>query len=391
MLYLLIPLLVCAFLALWASATFTTDGTEMVRTGTVSDLDPILSVLMTAAYGDPSVVIKPGLSDDRLKVTFPEGHARLEVFLDAGSEAGRRARCLAVLGDLGLSPIATGGDGEGCDLTCEVEGPVDSVARVIKEAFLRLFDVDSGHEAEFRVTAHYHDQSVITRALTTKPVGDSPNKPAAMTRGRDSESVTSGRRGCLGGLVQLLLLPVPFMWAYLQFGVAAASAMLIAILLIREVYQRYKRQDFRFRFLDLLKLLIVGLSGVTALSGDPLYLQLVPIVVLSVAAAAQLLVAVFNLRPIFPEEDIELSKAIKWLFTFAIVVTCVCGAIFYDYLRTCCSLDSWMWFFAFARLELLLGLLTAAMPMIFYQVFGQVEETCEVRREEETGVKDERP
>ncbi len=38
-----------------------------------------------------------------------------------------------------------------------------------------------------------------------------------------------------------------------------------------------------------------------------------------------------------------------------------------EYLRATLTLDAWMWFFAFARIELFLGFVTSAIPFLVYQ------------------------
>ena len=38
-----------------------------------------------------------------------------------------------------------------------------------------------------------------------------------------------------------------------------------------------------------------------------------------------------------------------------------------EYLRATLTLDAWMWFFAFARIELILGFLASSIPFLVYQ------------------------
>ena len=47
-------------------------------------------------------------------------------------------------------------------------------------------------------------------------------------------------------LAGILLLPVPFMFAYLEFGYPAASAVLVVVIVFREVYRRWKKSKSGF-------------------------------------------------------------------------------------------------------------------------------------------------
>ena len=88
-------------------------------------------------------------------------------------------------------------------------------------------------------------------------------------------------------LAKLLLLPVVFMTAYLQFGLSAAALVLILILAALEVDRRYRKKS-GFKYRDVIKIVVLGLAVMTILQGAPIYLQLVPTVVLIAAAMALL-------------------------------------------------------------------------------------------------------
>ena len=59
--------------------------------------------------------------------------------------------------------------------------------------------------------------------------------------------------------------------------------------------------------------------------------------------------------------------------SFAILATCAGGIATNEFLRANVTLDVWVWFFAFVRIELLLGFLTSSMPFFLYQVRQDLE------------------
>lgn len=55
------------------------------------------------------------------------------------------------------------------------------------------------------------------------------------------------------------------------------------------------------------------------------------------------------------------------IFIFALIVTCLGGAAWNEYLRTTITLDSWIWCFAFVRIEFLFGFVATVIPAAIYR------------------------
>ena len=172
-------------------------------------------------------------------------------------------------------------------------------------------------------------------------------------------------------LAGVLLLPIPFVMAHLAFGYLAATAVLVSVIVIREAYRRYKRSKGGSRFGTVLKVGVLLLAGATIVFNDPLYLQLIPTAALMAIAVAEFLAVSLNVPHLSPFDPANLGEDSRFgrvLYSFAIIATCVGGAAINEYLRANVTLDAWIWFFAFFRIELILGFLVSSIPFLYYMV-----------------------
>lgn len=372
MAYLIIPIVCFVVLAGLTWFLYAPDGAEVTREGKINDLDLYLSVLMTTGFPESSLVLKiPGYLTS-LRMTFSGSATRLEMPLVTDRQQSRRERYLAILRDLNLDArLSSHEDGHEI-LEWDVEGPIVQTSAVVKNAFIRLFDVDPTRTFEFRARVPLADHGVIIRALEERRSGDKAELPTAATHGQEivAPDEMETRAGCMAALAGLFLLPVPFMVAYLEFGYIAASAVVMAIVVLREIYWRWRKSGKGVHLNDAMKFPRLVLAGTTIFLADPFYLQLVPTITLSVLAVAVVLSVSFNLPkllyfdPISPDH----TKPERNLLVFAFTATCIGGAVLNEYLRTNLPLDQWVWFFAFFRIELVLGVTVTSIPLLLYMI-----------------------
>ena len=370
MAYLIVPV-VCFVLLAWLVWRLFSLTEVKIWKGKIDDLDLILSVLMAAERGEPYLIMKVPRRAGSMKIAFSRSVVRLEMPLVTQSQQIHKESYRAILRDLKLDAQVSSHGTDPDILEWEVEGPPAKASAIIKDAFVRLFEVDPDRVLEFRVFAHVLDQYVIDQGLEEKRAGGKAELPTASTHGHQVESSDETRVGCLKVLAGLLLLPLPFMIAYLEFGYVAAGAVIIAIIVIREVYRRWKKSKAGIRLADFLKITVLLLTAATIYFYDPFYLQLIPTVVLSAVAVAVLLAVSFNLPSLslFDLKDSAYStRTVRILFSFAIIATCIGGAAMNEYLRRTLTLDAWVWFFAFFRIEFVLGFLVTSIPLLYYMV-----------------------
>ncbi len=371
MAYLIIPVVCFLLMAGLIWALFGPHSSEKVWKGKIDDLDLTLSVLMTAEWEEPYLILKVPRRVTSLKMTFPGYAVRLEMPLVTQLQQSRKESYLVLLRDLMLE-VRQSTDDNGHDvLKWTVDGPPVEASALIKDIFVKLFEVDPGRHLEFRSRAQLMDQYVIEQGLGRENRGEKAELPTAYSQGRQLETFEESRAGCLKMLAVVLLLPIPFVMAHLAFGYLAASTVLMSVIVIREVYRRYKRSKGGSRFGNVLKVGVLLLTGATMVFSDPLYLQLIPTAALVAVAVAELLAVSLNmphLSAFDPKNLGEGPRTGRVLFSFAVIATCVGGAAINEYLRMNVTLDAWVWFFAFFRTELILGFLVSSIPFFYYMV-----------------------
>jgi len=99
--YLIIPVVCFVLLAglVWHLFSLTN---EKVWKGKIDDLDLILSVLMTAEWDEPYLLMKVPRRLTSVKMTYPGSVVRLEMPLVTHRQQSRRESYLAILRDLEL-------------------------------------------------------------------------------------------------------------------------------------------------------------------------------------------------------------------------------------------------------------------------------------------------
>ncbi len=331
----------------------------------------ILSVLMTAEHFDSYLLIEGPDGAIWSNMTFPGSKLRLEIPLITSLQQSRSGNALAVLRDLGLDARISRNDGDTDALVCALGGSPADAATVIKKLFAELYDAEETTLLEFRIFAHWLDQGVIDRALDENRPGDSVALPVAassvvISEGKRLPNYREQTNGCMMALAGILLLPTLFMAAYLEFGYPAASAVLVIAIVSREVYRRWKKSKIGFGYIDSIKIIILGLVCATMYFNDPIYLQIMPTIVFCVSAIIEISLISFGMPPLLKYSE-PLLKRGRLLFCFAIVSTCIGGAALNEYLRAALTLDAWMWFFAFARIELFLGFVASSIPLLVYK------------------------
>lgn len=379
MAYLIIP--VVCFVLLAGTWWFLSIGLADDRTwqGKIDDLDRLLPVQMRDEPGSPILIVKLRGHVTSLLMTFADTAVRLEMPLITALQQSRRDSYLAILRDMKLEPRISSNESDTELLECEIDAPSDRVSATVKDVFMRLFDVNATRLVEFRIIRCSSGQSAKEEFLEGYRSGK-PEEPSNSEAQRcEAETIREERTGCVKTLAGVLLLPLPFMIAYLEFGFVAATAVMVAIIVSRECYRQWKKPRRKVHITEIIKSAILLLAGTTIYFNDPFFLQLIPTVILSAAALVQLVAIVFGVPwfSLFDETKIEdyEDQRVYRLFSYALIVTCIGGAAMNEYLRAQITLDAWIWYFAFVRIELALGFMVTAIPFMIYSVRKEEAET----------------
>jgi intracellular septation protein A len=358
MVYLIIPI-VC-FLV-FAGLSWAWGITERrYWEGTVDELDRVLPGLKTAKSTASCLILKVPEHRASVNMTFPGSRVRLKIPLVTDLQRDQRDSYFEFLQTLDSDAHIATHNKNHETLVYEIEGPMADVSLVLKKIIARLLEIDPEQILEFQVFGPFSKRESIDQAALDYRSETYPNEAPEPT---DQQR----RAGCMGMLSSLFLLPIPFVVAYLEYGYIAASVVLVGIFVLREVYFRWKKRRASFSVGDAFKIAVLVLAGTTIYVEDPLYLQLIPTVGLTAAAVAHALAVTFNLKwPSLMDDANYEEPSVRKTMTCAIIATCVGWAAMSEYLRTVLSLDEWIWYFAFVRIELIFGLLITLIPSAIY-------------------------
>jgi len=116
-----------------------------------------------------------------------------------------------------------------------------------------------------------------------------------------------------------------------------------------------------------LKIIALLFAGATIWVEDVLFLQLTPTTGFLAAALSHFLAMTFNLHwPTLVEHKENEDPSVWKMLSYAVITTCVGAAVLNEYLRTVLPLDTWIWYFAFVRIELAFGLIATLIPYIIF-------------------------
>ena len=254
-------------------------------------------------------------------------------------------------------------------------GTPSDVAAQISQLFLLIFDVDDKRRLELVADARRSD------LLRFKPTYHEMQhkeikgrKWPATTDGRDTFVFSKPPAGFFKFLAGYVLIPLPFVMAYYQFGFVAACVAYLAVLGLITVFWIVSGRSLIEPVPG--KLLswpiAIGCALVTAL-GEPRFLQSAPTLI-------SILLAVYTVTTLpFGHAwfDIKgprakwLNSARRWWITLAVAMMALFTAAANEAVSIFASLDTWVWYFAYLRLDVVLFLLVTSMPI---SLFDQPEE-----------------
>ena len=182
--------------------------------------------------------------------------------------------------------------------------------------------------------------------------------------GKNSEPV---QNGCLFVLANLLLRPVPVIFAFYQLSFAAAVVVALAMWLISRCFDLYKGKLWTSAASKLFAMPLC--AGLTLLTGNVMYFQLIPSGICVILAVEQLTGLVRTKQPLFsdggqtPFTEDE-TKLARWGLLGASLV----GLLISEFFRQSLSLSSWIWYYGYLRLELLPIILGSMAPAMMKMI-----------------------
>ena len=378
--YLIIPigLFLVLVLVRWLGAgVFPVGNQTVTRKGRLADISRIVSVLMTAKRGERRATLSIDRRVTSLVATFSDLGVELKLPLSTRSQIKRKYDLLAIFaGACHEARLQSDGDMECIQAT--LTGTPQVVTSELKRLFKQVFAVGDHRTLRFEVSADVTDLNAMRFWLPEDRYEETKLDafPQASTAGVNPEGEPDSRVGCLSAAAYLLLWPVPFLLTYMWYGVEWASAVGMLSIVIWLAYRFLKDHTLPKSFVGRMNHLLAFCGyGLTIYLADPIFLQWVPTLLcgLVLITNAGAFVRGRSIIDILHDEPILKTLSERAAITLAVCLVCAAGMWANEYLRAYATLDGWIWYYSYFRLELLLGGIFTIGPTMAWISWKQVQ------------------
>ena len=373
--YLLVPLaffiiIVAVFLPI--SLRFPHGNETVTQRISFHDLGRIVSVLMTAKLGGRKAVIWAPKHASRLYVQFDAKGALVEILLATKSLQNRKDRLVADLQSIDgtVRSIEQGA------LHVRFSGQPEAVAAQLGTAYLLTFNVESGRPLLAEVTAWKTDLLGLglLELREYQSGGLSGEYPLSTTANANPSKVEHPLAGCLGQAAALLLKPMPFVITYSWYGIIASCWVALGVVVtsiavrwfIKPLLPRWSNIPLKSLFWTTAPYLLVLTTG------SVWFLMITPTVYCCVAGLTTIF-GEWTGRSTVEPSGADYGRKGRILTLVGMVSAFVIGGIANEYIRSEYSLDFWIWYFAYFRLELIFGMLALSLPGMIVSVSHQMK------------------
>lgn len=363
--YVLFPIAAFLVLAGPLFLMFRKGDSESEWRGPIGDLDLVVAILGTANIGARHLRLSVSRRVTYLLVDFEAQAAIVTLPIVTARQRKHKDDLFELMARSREDGSVQEDKSEQSSYSVRLEGEPEQIAERLKDLFLKVFDVDSNRVLEYSVQSHWLDLVELSHWKSGATEASCEKAPIAATTDRAVNAMAKSRRD-LFSLARFFLVPIPFLLAYGWFDIFVASIVALVMLGGRIVFKLIKRGWTLGPLMATTNwIVLLGGCALTVYFREPYMLQLVPTVLCGVWAIG----AVFPLFRGRTAFDVDAPGVQNWklrdrlFFTFAVVVTCTIGVSVNEYLRANASLDYWVWYFAYFRLELLLGLVVTTLPI----------------------------
>lgn len=352
------------------------DGKEEWR-GRIGDIDLVVAILATANLGARRLRLSVSRRVTYLLVDFEARAAVVSLPIVTARQKKHKDELLGLMARSGEEGGVHEDESGQSSFSVRLQGEPEQIAERLKSLFLKIFDVDENRVLEYTVQSHRADLRELWHRQSRSTGTAHEGAPIAATAGRTEKEMAGYPSGCLFAIAELLLLPIPFLLAYAWSDIFFASVVVLVMLGGRIAFE-FIKQGWTLRPLANINWIVtLGGCALTVYFREPYMLQLVPTVLCGIMAIAAFL-PLFKGRTVLddrtPDAQIRNLRG-RLLVTASVVVACVIGALINEYLRTNVSLDHWVWYFAYFRLELLLGFAATAAPVSAWVLSHNAKDT----------------
>ncbi len=278
-------------------------------------------------------------------------------------------------------------------ITCRFDGDVKNVANGLEELVRATLDSAELASYRFKLRAFANDQYFMgldpIRPLRFPDTAD--EFPVSTTRGnRFMYLFGDPFYSVLLILFVLFALPLPFLLVFAFYGLSAACIygviVHVPIALVMLLGGRKDIAAGKLSTLLLNSMIATTCYALTLVIGDAFYLQLIP-TIFALTCAGKAFLAFWENRTWLAEDrkgELEYNAVERKKMMIGVVSVCLVAAALNELIRSSLSFESWLWYFAYFRLELYVGMMMASLPGMLPAIDRQIARQKERRQRKRT-------
>ncbi len=260
-------------------------------------------------------------------------------------------------------------------IRARLKGSHQEIAGKIRTLFMRTFSVAENRRIRFETVPESVDYELLDKHWEQfyKHGAEAPVAASAdLTPGdvkKKKEKNAEQKRGCLTGLAYILLWPIPFVFTYYLFGINAAIYVALAMwaiglgLKLRKGWTEFKSDKRIYSWL-----VLPLLAGLSIHQSNVFYFQLIPtvycVLVLLLGCAASIMGRLPFVPKKHPSNEINIATMSKIALSVLFFIACLIAISWSEYARRSFSMESWVWYYAYLRIEIILLFFVTMSPGI---------------------------
>ena len=372
MIWILVPIfLFLCVLALIYYVKWRSDH-QISWAGKISDLDMICHVLMSARLRDRSIDISSSKSDLVIRVNLTELSPSMQFLERSGIDD--KAEVLHGAQMASARPVVAAMSDTG-----EIPPTSKDVAKVLKGIFRENFGTARQAKPHFTVRGHRWDLRIIEGFAAGYLVRDKELEVSAPTANLTEEWFRERRADMISLWSILLLGPIPFVVCYYLWDLRAAAVAGVVMFILFKAARYLRKGNFGDNwFWAIVSFLLPVMAAATVFTDDTWYL------LKSISFLCLILIAaIFSFWVRKKTMFDTLARHSRYSIPRMLAVgsdVCLVALLFAavylnETLAARESLEIWVWYFAYLRVELLVGVIVTMMPLGLIAVFnGQLDD-----------------
>jgi intracellular septation protein A len=336
--------------------------------GELPNLSRVVSIMMTATVGPREVCVSIVRRKTKLLLGFDKTGCSASLIHLTKAQLKDRKKLEEAFGVICENIAVTSSPYK---ISGRISGGVEEVSKAVERLARDLLHADEDARLRFEMRAVTGDLVRMglesRKALKPEHLAE-PYPKSATYQNRLLYPFGNALWGCFMVLTIIFLHPLPFILLYHFQGLVAACwfGLMLHVLIALVLWPRRSgssaRRQFSMIFVNSVTTAI--LYGLTIASLDARYTQLVP-TIFAFACAVRAMIALRR-NDVWPlddhKQDFTYEPSERTRIALGVVAICLLAAAVNEAVRHWFLFETWIWYYAYFRLELFVGIFLGSLP-----------------------------